>query len=791
MNFLKHPSVIFLLLLFSNLSAQNRAVGTLEGQIFDASENLLPGATISFKDLPLGTVTDENGTFAVSDVAVGEWEIAISYVGFETLTRKVTILADETTTVSYQLKGAGLNLEQVVVTATRSGQRAIEVPTALSVRSAQAIQNRGVITAPEALQGITGVNVQYYTEGNFPIIRMRGAGDAGILQNTDVLVLIDGIPQVNVNGQSYYNQIPLEGVDRIEVVRGPTSALYGRNGIGGAINIITKQAPKQFSGTVEVAAGSFGTFRPRFSLGGALTDNIRMTGGISYENSDGWRDNANREAFDAFLRTDFDLSDKTKATIRANFIDISQGLASQLPIDPEGNLLAGIDRTTDFGIPDGFSENQSFQLSGNLTHLFSNDLKLEVLPYFRTTDRILRNDGTYIDFINTDAKTLDRYPFEPVLKETIFGVEPRFTFTPSSMDGKLDVTLGGMFENNSGEADSYGIVTDGSGSFGVLPINYETGEQNLNNLQRNQSRDGEFESNIYAAYVQTVIKPADRLSITAGLRYDYTDRVVRDPLRSNPEVEGSYSKLSPQLGISYGLNENNYLFANYGQGFNPPWGLAFTFEREGAGELEPETATNLEFGYKSNLFSALDFSVSYYQMNRTDLVRSTRVDGRTRQVNAGELDVSGIEVELMADLSGLTQGLSLAANYAYTNTEWVDFQIGENSFNGTSVVGSPDHLGSFTIDLNKPNFQVGLWADYVGSWAIDRRNTVTSNPYTVLNARASVKLPFAEGLTIGVTAFNLLDKAFLSRTEFDFSGNPISASPGRPRWFLFTANYTF
>ena len=780
-------------LLFSLLTdAQNNPTGTFQGQISDASGTALQGATVTFKDLPLGAVSDATGAFDFTSVAVGEWEIAVSYVGFETIVRKVIIRPNETTTANYTLQQSNLNLEQVVVTATRSSQKSIEVPNALSIRSAQAIQNRGAVTAPEALQGITGVNVQFYTEGNFPIIRMRGAGDAGILQNTDVLVLIDGIPQVNVNGQSYYNQIPLEGVDRIEVVRGPTSSLYGRNGIGGAINIITKQAPGQFSGTMGIDAGSFFTLRHRLSLGGPLTEKIRMTGGFSLESSDGWRDNADRNAMDGFLRADFDLSDRTKGTLRAHFIDIDQGSVSVLPIDAEGNLLDGIERTADFGIPGAVSENRSFQLSGSLTHLFSNDLKVEVLPYFRTTDRILRNDATNINRIDTENQTLRRFPFEPVLKETIFGIEPRLTFVPASLEGKLDIVVGGMFETNSGDSDAYSVISDGSGSINELSINYVTGVQNIDNLRRIQTRDGDYESNIYAGYLQTIIKPLDRLSLTAGLRYDYTDRSVNDPLRTNDNIEASYNKLSPQIGISYGVTDRHYIFANYGQGFNPPWGAAFTFEREGAADLEPETATNMEIGFKSNMLDFIDFSLSYYHMNRTDLVRSTPTEGEgTRQANAGELDVSGIEVEFIADLSSITQGLSFSANYAYTDTEWVDFQLGETSFNGRSVVGNSEHLGSFTIDLNKPVFQAGIWADHVGSWEIDRQNTASTDPFTILNARASVNLPFVQGLSVGGTVFNLLDEEFFSYTEFDFSNNPIGASPGRPRWFLLTANYRF
>ena len=134
------------------------------------------------------------------------------------------------------------------------------------------------------------------------------------------------------------------------------------------------------------------------------------------------------------------------------------------------------------------------------------------------------------------------------------------------------------------------------------------------------------------------------------------------------------------------------------------------------------------------------------------------------------------------------QASTVRAPFIYTiNLNLVSFQpcFTEN-LNKTSK-----HLGSFTIDLNKPVFQAGIWADHVGSWEIDRQNTASTDPFTILNARASVNLPFVQGLSVGGTVFNLLDEEFFSYTEFDFSSNPIGASPGRPRWFLLTANYRF
>lgn len=115
--------------------------------------------------------------------------------------------------------------DTIVVTATKSELEILEVPAAISVVTLEKIEAQGAQTAVEALQGEPGVRISTYTEGSFPIVQIRSSGDAGQFQNTDVLVLIDGIPQVNLNDQSYYDQIPFEAIERIEVVRGPTSAL--------------------------------------------------------------------------------------------------------------------------------------------------------------------------------------------------------------------------------------------------------------------------------------------------------------------------------------------------------------------------------------------------------------------------------------------------------------------------------------------------------------------------------------------------------------------------------------
>ncbi|MEM1044373.1 MAG: TonB-dependent receptor [Bacteroidota bacterium] len=334
--------------------------GVIEGTVRDAGGAPLPGATVQLDDPPLGTTTDRDGQYQIDEVPVGNVVLIVRFVGFVPVEQVVSVQAGQATTVDVTLSDAALGLNQVVVTASRTAERAVSAPAAISVRPATVIAERGAVTAANALRGVTGVYVQEYTEGAFPIVRMRGAGDAGILQNTDVLILIDGIPQVNVNGQSYYEQVPLEGVERIEVVRGPTSALYGRNGIGGAVNVITREAPSTFSASADLSGGSFATGRTRLTAGGPLAGQaVRAFGAFTAETSSGWRDGGDRLLIDGFGRLDADLGDRAGLTVTAQTVRLDQGSVSVLPIDGSGELFSEIERTANLALPDTEGENRA------------------------------------------------------------------------------------------------------------------------------------------------------------------------------------------------------------------------------------------------------------------------------------------------------------------------------------------------------------------------------------------------------------------------------------------------
>ena len=681
-------------------------------------------------------------------------------------------------------------VDTIVVTATKTEVNLLEAPAAISVVSLEKIEAQGAQSAVEALQGEPGVRISTYTEGNFPIVQIRSSGDAGQFQNTDVLVLIDGIPQVNLNDQSYYDQVPFEAIDRIEVVRGPTSALYGRNGVGGTINVITRRAPEAAELSATLTGGSFDFVKPRLTAGGALNDRVNVLVSGSYESSEGWRDQSEREAIDVFARADIDVASTTDLSLTLQYFDLNQEVPTILPLLPDASEVPGISREDSFNLPGAEARNESLQFAAVLDHEFSDALSLAAPLYYRRTDRILDRDGSFIDNIDTVAQTFDLYPFTPSSEESIIGFMPRLVWTPSE---RLELVGGVDYEFNDGEAGASNTFPAGTNFFTPITVNYVTGEflTDLDDLETLIRRDGDFESTVWAAYLQARLGLTDRLRLTLGGRYDRQERKLDDPLRPNPSVEADYDQFTPRVALDYALADNLHGYVSYSQGFNPPFGGAFAFERDGAGDLDPEVATNYELGLKASLPDGRGFAnFAVFVLEREDLVQTLRIEGVNTQVNAGGLDVWGIEFDAAYEIGN---GLALSGNYSYTDTEWQEFTVRGVSFAGFEVIQNPQHLASVSLDWQSVDgrFDLGVWVDYVGERFADRSNTVELDAYTLANVQFAFRPRGDDSLTFRVQGFNLLDEEYLSRTELDFLGNVLGGAPGRPASWLASVNVRY
>jgi len=229
--------LIYISILIFSASAQ-KTDAMLFGDVKDKhTKEHIPFVTVTIKGTNKGTVADVSGHFKLSHLPLGKQTIVAQFIGYKPQEIEVIMEQGKATEVFFELEEDVFNLDQVVVTGTRTQHYVKDVPIRTEVVTSQALKNKNAWNVFEALEGVPGVRVEDQCQScNFTMVRMQGLGS----EHTQVLI----------NGQPIYSglasvygleQIGTGDVDRIEVIKGAGSALYGSSAIAGAINIITKE----------------------------------------------------------------------------------------------------------------------------------------------------------------------------------------------------------------------------------------------------------------------------------------------------------------------------------------------------------------------------------------------------------------------------------------------------------------------------------------------------------------------------------------------------------------------
>ena len=208
---------------------------TLSGTI-NSDKEAIPFANILIKNSPIGTSSNENGDFSI-DLEPGNYTIQVNAIGFKPQERNVTVIQNQNLTLNFSLEESVLGLNQVVISATRGLQKRTEAPMIVTVTNSKTLQKVQAISLSEGLNFQPGLRMETNCQNcGFTQVRMNG------LDGAYSQILLDNRPIFSaLNGVYGLDQIPSNMIERIEVVRGGGSSLYGSNAIAGTINIITKE----------------------------------------------------------------------------------------------------------------------------------------------------------------------------------------------------------------------------------------------------------------------------------------------------------------------------------------------------------------------------------------------------------------------------------------------------------------------------------------------------------------------------------------------------------------------
>ena len=277
------------LLLLGTAVASAQMEGSIGGTVRDPQGQVIAGAAVALfsreGDARANTISDASGTYRFNRLSDGEYIVQAEAPGFARfVTENVRVDRSTSATMDLQLQLSGLQ-QQVVVTASSTPQTPGEVSKTVTVVDRQQIDQRDEFAISEALRPTPGLRVQQLGgPGAFTAIRLRG------LRNQDTAVLVDGLrfrdaSATQADASGLLEDLLVTNVDRVEVLRGSGSSLYGTNAIGGVVNIITDEGGGHTRGSVLLEGGSLGLFRGRAQLAGGIKDDrVQYSAGLTHLN---------------------------------------------------------------------------------------------------------------------------------------------------------------------------------------------------------------------------------------------------------------------------------------------------------------------------------------------------------------------------------------------------------------------------------------------------------------------------------------------------------------------------
>ena len=558
-------------------------------------------------------------------------------------------------------------LEDVVVTATKYESPVKDIPASVTIISSEEIKNQHLPNGDigDVLRSVTGITLRraYAPFPAYPNIRGVGS-DATV-------ILVNGIP----TNWEITQAIPPENIERIEIVRGPASALYGANASGGVINIITKEGKDEFRSAISGGYGTFNTRRFSATTSGGVAKRFYFSLAAYQEESDGEKvvtnkvipsitmiDDCDYEKWAVSLNTNYELDDDSKVSFLYNFFNDKY---------TRGRPNVGGDWDRHFA---------SFIYDRKLGERFAFKGSLG----YRYDDLLHRYDKGGTNYDPKKRRYTDYYE------------------TPIELQLTGDVGLGntltaGFFYNRQKTDQKY--------------ISSTTGES----LRKNK-----YKVRTLAGYLQDTWKPRDSVIITAGLRYDHWenyDNTFTAFTVENP-ADSSHDNWSPKFGVRYNFTEQTSVWANYGMGYKPPTPEQLYDDRTSGGnprqpnpDLKPEKTHSWELGFEKWFGESVQTKlVGFYNYTDDKILSWFSADNIWINKNIGRTKSYGTERDVKLHLF---EHWLVTANYTWNRAK-IDENPSKPEQQGNWMPFSPKHKANLGITYAiEDNFTVSGFARYL------------------------------------------------------------------------------
>jgi iron complex outermembrane receptor protein len=818
----KINAVIILLccLTIQSLLAQtNTAKIEINGKITTSDGDPVVYATVLLENTNVATSSNENGLFSFY-APEGKYLIKVSSIGYQTIKKEFVVSPTNSSTVNFTLSESSNQLQEVEIlgrkaktyknnetfAATKTATKIKDIPQAVSYVTKEVIADQQAYRVNDIIKNVSGVN-QYSWYDDFSFRGFRSGQ-----------TYINGLRVIGLFGP----QPLLANIERVEVLKGPASAMFGNSSPGGTMNRVTKKPLTEDRKSINFTTGSFNTLRATLDFTGPMnkSKSLLYRLNIGYENSDSFRDLQENKTILIAPSISFLPTDKTSI----NFDLVIQKFDGKLD---RGQPIFGASAGTKLDAPNNTPINFAIGATNDYHKSDVNYFTLSLNHKF--SDKISFN-SSYMKFSNEEDlfehRTSNRFALDangdemPALmgmrisarqqKKVTDNISNYFVFNVAT--GQLKHKLLSGFDYAQ-EARPVGGARIWTGSTDYLKLDGTTGSfdpTNITNFQLDGNgnpipniphfdlvnpnytlaypndyilRSAGYNATKYYTtgyYLQDQIT-INKLQVLLGLRFNNYYDV--DGYKTSTEEKTKQTKFIPRIGMVYSITNNLNAYGTYTESFEPQ--NASNLAPDVGGPFDPLEGQMVEFGLKGEFFNnKLAANLAIYSiLQKNELIDDPNDSERLIQI--GETTSKGIELDIMGRIN---KNFSVTANYAFNEAVFVSIPADSNFQEGDTRQNAPKHQGGIFGKYKITNGALNGISFNLGTNFVSERNS-TDGPelkfpsYTVADFGASYEV---DKFVLRATVNNVFDK-----THWIGGYNYVRLFPGAPRNYLLSVGYTF
>lgn len=675
-------------------------------------------------------------------------------------------------------------LEDVSVTATRTERRTEDTPASVSVVGKEKTEQKPMLNLYDALQGVPGVNIASKNQGYDTRLIIRGAGLKATYGVREIMILLNGVPITDPDSLTRLDFVDTSLIERVEVVRGPNSTLWGVNAFGGVINVITRSPFERKGGFIKLGFGDYNTQNHNVYYSTPIGGGFYLGINASRRQSDNsWRPWNKFWTNQVVLQPSYMFENGDTWENYLSYTKASLQLPGSLVENPSRGIYqfseylrtGKVQRTADPWKHMGRYSEILF-LSSKLSRTFGD---WELIPLVYT------NHWQHYHPVTGRINDADTW---------IYGMDLQANYK----HGFGTLTMGATLRHDDQKTNyfRYRDVVVAGGRI-VSTLSDVKGD-----LLEKQNQ----KTTLYGAFLQESVQKG-RWIIDVGARLDRVSFDISGykwgdysfstgNYRSCPDpsidrcfdysVKKDYTVISPRVGVLYKLTSGINVYGNVSTGANTPT----SSELSSNPDLKLAKAINYEIGLKTRHERFSLDNALYYTQVKDEVVRVIQPDGQTQFVNAGKTEKRGFEFSASYRL---LKELEAGVSYTYSDYKFKEFSEPVGSVNvsrnGNRLPYIPMHQYSLFLSYKHPSgLRARVQADTWGEYYMDNANSEKYSGYEFLT---SASVGYAKGnLDISFMVDNLFNKKYAVEATKDTTGVKRYV-PGAPRNFLARVTYNF